>query len=289
MTSSLSTDGVSQTSDGSSTDVGVCLDDSASDISQDSLATSDSAVSSPAARRSPERRSSKLESRPIRESEPGLGSFAHRQRTLSESGSELTPVQQRDSGPDADSIPLLELSLSGSAPIPVPMRQRVTFELDTVTLRQRTPSASLRQRDPAATLSTPPTPAPSFQPPRRHSALLAAPEQGFHFHLNEGEEEQIPGPGEEDSFAGLRDFSVAPDATIRSGRGTVRGVRNRVRAGIATFLQENTLAKVSRVIQWPHTGENGYLHLHSALQLNSHHMYKELIKNLLRNSDNNMA
>ncbi|KAJ2945217.1 hypothetical protein O0L34_g9288 [Tuta absoluta] len=46
-------------------------------------------------------------------------------------------------------------------------------------------------------------------------------------------------------FAGVKDFKVdeAP-STIRSSKGTIRGVKNRVRAGIATFLQmQNTSAK----------------------------------------------
>ncbi|XP_037071254.1 glutaredoxin domain-containing cysteine-rich protein CG31559-like [Pollicipes pollicipes] len=132
-TAALSTDGGSQASDGSSTDVGVCLDDSASDISQDSLVTSDSAP---------------------RADPPDSGELA---------------LRRRDAPPPSDA--------------------------------------------------------------------------GFHFHLNEMDGGEPAGDEEEDSFAGLRDFFVPPDATIRSGRGTVRGVKNRVRAGIATFLQENTLAK----------------------------------------------
>lgn len=46
----------------------------------------------------------------------------------------------------------------------------------------------------------------------------------------------------EECFAGLKTLccdeaeETARDATIRSARGTVRGVKNRVRAGIATFL-----------------------------------------------------
>ncbi|XP_065574562.1 glutaredoxin domain-containing cysteine-rich protein CG31559-like [Artemia franciscana] len=43
----------------------------------------------------------------------------------------------------------------------------------------------------------------------------------------------------ENSFAGIKDL-LEQDicSVIRSGKGTVRGVRNRVRAGIATFLQD---------------------------------------------------
>jgi len=46
----------------------------------------------------------------------------------------------------------------------------------------------------------------------------------------------------EDGFAGVRDLLVAPDP-IHSARGTVRGVKNRVRAGIATFLADNAVVK----------------------------------------------
>lgn len=45
-----------------------------------------------------------------------------------------------------------------------------------------------------------------------------------------------------DGFAGVRDY-LAPTAPIHSSRGTVRGVKDRVRAGIATFLQDNSTAK----------------------------------------------
>lgn len=48
-------------------------------------------------------------------------------------------------------------------------------------------------------------------------------------------------------FAGFKDFkNEDTPSTIRSAKGTIRGVKNRVRAGIATFLQmQNTSAKVS--------------------------------------------
>lgn len=47
-------------------------------------------------------------------------------------------------------------------------------------------------------------------------------------------------------FAGIKDYkNEEGPATIRSAKGTIRGVKNRVRAGIATFLQmQNTTAKV---------------------------------------------
>uniref|UniRef100_A0A182QEH2 Glutaredoxin domain-containing protein n=1 Tax=Anopheles farauti TaxID=69004 RepID=A0A182QEH2_9DIPT len=75
----------------------------------------------------------------------------------------------------------------------------------------------------------------------------------YKFHLNEratggtdGGHAQ-PGPAspetvlssaldDDESFAGLKDLSNGT-ATIRSNKGTVRGVKNRVRNGIATFLQ----------------------------------------------------
>lgn len=51
-------------------------------------------------------------------------------------------------------------------------------------------------------------------------------------------------------FAGFKDFkNEDTPSTIRSAKGTIRGVKNRVRAGIATFLQmQNTSAKVSTII-----------------------------------------
>lgn len=57
----------------------------------------------------------------------------------------------------------------------------------------------------------------------------------FEFHLNE-HDEKPPVKGDEDTFAGVRDV-LSERSAIRSAKGTVRGVKNRVRAGIATFLQ----------------------------------------------------
>lgn len=49
----------------------------------------------------------------------------------------------------------------------------------------------------------------------------------------------------DENFAGLKDLSNRT-ATIRSAKGTIRGVKNRVRNGIATFLQmQQTTVKVS--------------------------------------------
>lgn len=69
------------------------------------------------------------------------------------------------------------------------------------------------------------------------------------FHLNENnfEEDKLKqNPVDDDSFAGFKSITDknTPAATIRSAKGTVRGVKNRVRAGIATFLN-NQVAKVS--------------------------------------------
>lgn len=56
---------------------------------------------------------------------------------------------------------------------------------------------------------------------------------------------------EDDTFAGYRDVCAPTTAssTIRSSKGTIRGVKNRVRNGIATFLQlHQTNVKVSKNI-----------------------------------------
>ncbi|KAH8243634.1 hypothetical protein KR032_009026 [Drosophila birchii] len=88
-----------------------------------------------------------------------------------------------------------------------------------------------------------------------------ADDQYYSFHINEHENfPSFPGNGDEvdhsrgagaeaqsgilteqqDLFAGYRDVrcgASSTQSTIRSAKGTVRGVRNRVRNGIATFLQ----------------------------------------------------
>ncbi|PNF35760.1 hypothetical protein B7P43_G13048 [Cryptotermes secundus] len=66
----------------------------------------------------------------------------------------------------------------------------------------------------------------------------------YTFHLNEhatDSKETVHGQNieSEETFAGFRDLLQGKESssTIRSSKGTVRGVKNRVRAGIATFLQ----------------------------------------------------
>lgn len=72
----------------------------------------------------------------------------------------------------------------------------------------------------------------------------------YNFHLNENQEEEAVTPVaiiENETFAGYKDLLSDGSSTIRSAKGTVRGVKNRVRAGIATFLQINSTTKVSYV------------------------------------------
>lgn len=71
----------------------------------------------------------------------------------------------------------------------------------------------------------------------------------LHFHLNENDfnkEDATRSQADDDSFAGFKSLveKSNPITTIQSARGTVRGVKNRVRAGIATFLNNN-VTKVS--------------------------------------------
>lgn len=73
------------------------------------------------------------------------------------------------------------------------------------------------------------------------------------FHLNERvdnamshERDTFNRLKDDDSFAGYRDITASNiPSTIRSSKGTIRGVKNRVRNGIATFLQmQQTNVKV---------------------------------------------
>lgn len=87
----------------------------------------------------------------------------------------------------------------------------------------------------------------------------------YDFHLNEKQFEDnksmkslssVSAKGDCDEvdgveyFAGIKDYKneEAP-STIKSSKGTIRGVKNRVRAGIATFLQMQNTTKV--IIIWP--------------------------------------
>lgn len=77
------------------------------------------------------------------------------------------------------------------------------------------------------------------------------PNQFYNFHINENVPE-LPVVSvkttQDETFAGYRDLLGGDgSSTIRSAKGTVRGVKNRVRAGIATFLQINSTIKVSKL------------------------------------------
>ncbi|XP_044747823.1 glutaredoxin domain-containing cysteine-rich protein CG31559-like [Coccinella septempunctata] len=69
----------------------------------------------------------------------------------------------------------------------------------------------------------------------------------YDFHLNENDPSDAIVPSknveEDETFAGYKDLMGDGASTIRSAKGTVRGVKNRVRAGIATFLQINSNTK----------------------------------------------
>ncbi|XP_019869565.1 glutaredoxin domain-containing cysteine-rich protein CG31559-like isoform X2 [Aethina tumida] len=70
----------------------------------------------------------------------------------------------------------------------------------------------------------------------------------YNFHINEHQtdadnSDNVKCVVEDETFAGYKDLLGDGAATIRSAKGTVRGVKNRVRAGIATFLQINSTSK----------------------------------------------
>lgn len=85
---------------------------------------------------------------------------------------------------------------------------------------------------------------------KRTKSVRREHDDSFDFHMNEGDAPTADDEKaviEEFAFAGIRMVTPVPPestGTIRSHRGTVRGVRNRVRAGIATFLQDPS-SKVS--------------------------------------------
>lgn len=70
----------------------------------------------------------------------------------------------------------------------------------------------------------------------------------YKFHINENFEldafSKMTHDESDDSFAGLKDLRSGT-STIRSKNGTIRGIKNRVRSGISTFLQmQETTVKV---------------------------------------------
>lgn len=76
----------------------------------------------------------------------------------------------------------------------------------------------------------------------------------YDFHLNENQFDDVPSVSvgaksdcevtEAEYFAGVKDYkNEEMPSTIKSSKGTIRGVKNRVRAGIATFLQIQSTTK----------------------------------------------
>lgn len=68
----------------------------------------------------------------------------------------------------------------------------------------------------------------------------------YNFHINEHKNGLLDRADKiDETFAGYKDVhNVSATSTIRSNKGTVRGVKNRVRNGIATFLQMQSNMKV---------------------------------------------
>lgn len=118
-------------------------------------------------------------------------------------------------------------------------------------------NAKLSPAEPAAAVKDPPTPVivdQSTYEDRKEkekmcvSSLTYDADFYYNFHLHENQEEEEVAPvvvAENETFAGYKDLLSDGCSTIRSAKGTVRGVKNRVRAGIATFLQINSTTKVS--------------------------------------------
>lgn len=69
----------------------------------------------------------------------------------------------------------------------------------------------------------------------------------YNFHINEHKNGFLEKAEKfDETFAGYKDVhNTSATSTIRSNKGTVRGVKNRVRNGIATFLQMQSNVKVS--------------------------------------------
>ena len=92
-------------------------------------------------------------------------------------------------------------------------------------------------------------------------------DQGYTFYLNEHRREKDDASsaienGDKYEFMGFRSiFDKDPESTIRSNKGTVRGVKNRVRAGIATFLDQNIICKVSSTKNIGPTGYSSFFSL----------------------------
>lgn len=79
-------------------------------------------------------------------------------------------------------------------------------------------------------------------------------ENQFNYLVNSGKSDKCIFDTNEETFAGYKDLSgtiSSGSSTIRSNKGTIRGVKNRVRNGIATFLQmQHTNVKVSVVLRY---------------------------------------
>jgi hypothetical protein len=65
------------------------------------------------------------------------------------------------------------------------------------------------------------------------------------FYINEGSPSKLFNNAT--LWRGQKDLMNMEEDTIMSGKGTVRGVKNRVRAGIATFLQDQSKKVITTV------------------------------------------
>lgn len=74
----------------------------------------------------------------------------------------------------------------------------------------------------------------------------------YNFHINEHKNGLVDRTEKiDETFAGYKDVhNTSAMSTIRSNKGTVRGVKNRVRNGIATFLQMQSNMKVSLLFMY---------------------------------------
>nr|XP_023017638.1 glutaredoxin domain-containing cysteine-rich protein CG31559-like isoform X1 [Leptinotarsa decemlineata]XP_023017639.1 glutaredoxin domain-containing cysteine-rich protein CG31559-like isoform X1 [Leptinotarsa decemlineata]XP_023017640.1 glutaredoxin domain-containing cysteine-rich protein CG31559-like isoform X1 [Leptinotarsa decemlineata]XP_023017641.1 glutaredoxin domain-containing cysteine-rich protein CG31559-like isoform X1 [Leptinotarsa decemlineata] len=164
---------------------------------------------------------------------------SHKRAPSSSSGAEI------DSDDNESNISCDSLNSGKVSPLTTPIVATKSSLLPPTLLQD------IRQRTPKST-SPPKVDEKSYEDRKKETEekqedAIIDPDMFYNFHINEHVNDSVvsnvDSVVEKETFAGYRDILGDGAATIKSAKGTVRGVKNRVRAGIATFLQIQTTGK----------------------------------------------
>uniref|UniRef100_A0A6P7FFU8 Glutaredoxin domain-containing cysteine-rich protein CG31559-like n=1 Tax=Diabrotica virgifera virgifera TaxID=50390 RepID=A0A6P7FFU8_DIAVI len=185
---------------------------------------------------------------------------SHNRAPSSSSGAEV------DSDDNESSVSCDSLNCGKISPINIPPSTKSTLLPPSLLedIRQRLPKTPTLEENPYENIppslledirqrlpKTPESPYENIDSKNEELDSIISTDMFYKFHINENVNSLVPKIDnviENETFAGYKDILDDGCTTIKSAKGTVRGVKNRVRAGIATFLQINSTGKVSKII-----------------------------------------